>query len=64
MKNSLIVILSVIVICVVSCASEEGVVKKDVVDPSLLISTQNDQLTRLPIGGFDYKSSKLPSQEW
>ncbi|MDY6935663.1 MAG: OmpA family protein [Spirochaetota bacterium] len=64
MKKNLILLLSIILVWTIGCASKKEVVKKDIVDPNVMISNQNEQLTRFPIGGFGYKSSRLPSQEW
>jgi outer membrane protein OmpA-like peptidoglycan-associated protein len=39
-------------------------VKSDVAPSGSIVNVQNEQLARIPVDGFDYKSSKVPPQKW
>jgi outer membrane protein OmpA-like peptidoglycan-associated protein len=47
-----------------SCAKEQVKQPEKVGVDTAFISTSNDQLSRYPVSGFAYKSSKIPTQEW
>ena len=64
MKGMLNLLLGGVIIFAIGCASAPEV-EQDIGDANAaLISAQNGQLSNVPIGGFAYKSSKLPSREW
>ncbi|MCU0844616.1 MAG: OmpA family protein [Spirochaetes bacterium] len=39
-------------------------VKQEVAPSGSIVNVQNEQLARIPVEGFDYKSSKVPPQKW
>lgn len=66
MKRLSLVILTAIVSILLAC---ESAPKKVETTPqtdtsSLFVSSSNEQLANIPVGGFGYKSSKVPPQKW
>jgi outer membrane protein OmpA-like peptidoglycan-associated protein len=49
---------------ITSCAKEQVKQPDKVGLDSAAIQASNDQLSKLPVSGFGYKSSKVPAQEW
>lgn len=63
MRKAMLFVIAVVFVSMISCGSKE--VKKDTTDPNIaLLSTQNQQLSKYPVDGFDYKSSKLSTEKW
>lgn len=63
MKRKYFLISIISIVFALSCGGSQ--VKQDTVgDNSTLISAQNEQLTKSSIGGFGYKSSKMPANQW
>ncbi len=64
MRKTTIILLAVSVAFMFACGTEQ-VKKQDVSDPNVaIVSTSNEQLAKIPVTGFDYKSSKVPAQKW
>ncbi len=62
MKKYLLVLLVIGVAFALSCAGSQ---MTDVSDPNAMFAaTSNQSLAKVPVKGFDYKSSKVPAQEW
>jgi outer membrane protein OmpA-like peptidoglycan-associated protein len=47
-----------------SCAQEQVKKPDKVGADTTVIGASNDQLSKYPVAGFAYKSSKVPAQEW
>ena len=59
-------LLIVTVFAYVSCASgqkTEAPIVQSSMSPQL-VKAQNDQLDKVPVGGFEYKGSNVPAQKW
>ncbi len=63
-EGKLFIILGVVLLAAaVGCATATDVSKAS--DPSAAYADmQNEQLAKLPVTGFDYKSSAVPAQSW
>jgi len=65
MKKIFIILTFMLIVFTLNCASKPEPIKESVVKSvSFDISSQNEQLTRMPISGFEYKSSRLSSETW
>jgi outer membrane protein OmpA-like peptidoglycan-associated protein len=49
---------------VLSCAQEQVKEQPKVATDNTFVPVSNSQLSKFPVTGFAYKSSKLPAQEW
>lgn len=47
-----------------SCGSAPEVKEQTAVPAASLVGMQNEQLAKIPVTGFDYKSSAMPPQKW
>lgn len=63
-EGRIFIILGVVLLAAaVGCATATDVSKAS--DPSsAYVNMQNEQLAKLPVSGFDYKSSTVPPQSW
>jgi len=64
MKRSVILILVAAVAIMFGCESQQ-VKKQDLSDPNqAFVYTSNEQLQKIPVKGFGYKSAQVPPQNW
>ncbi len=68
MKRISLVILSLTIALFIACESapkKEPPPKKVSTDTSsIFVKSSNEQLAKIPVAGFGYKSSKVPAQKW
>ncbi|RPI95620.1 MAG: OmpA family protein [Spirochaetales bacterium] len=63
MKNFIIIAFIGVFAFAFACGTTPEV-KQEVAPSGSIVNIQNEQLARIPVGGFDYKSSKVPEQKW
>lgn len=64
MKNIFSSSILFLMIPLLACGSAPEA-KKDFGDAKMgLVKVQNDSLAKIPVEGFDYRSSKVPAQKW
>lgn len=63
MKKMSIVLTVILAMVMVACSSTE--VQQPVGDPNIaVVNAQNQQLEKIPVTGFAYKSAAVPKQDW